>query len=138
MKSILVVSDNYPSPKFPARGIFVYQLIQKFAEKLQITVVSPKVIFKGAFNKKQSYGNENCKVIRPVYLGFSESAPSFLKKFSRFTKRKVVEIAAMSTSTKYDLIYTHFLWNALICINLKKKVEHPTCCCVGGIGYFKI
>ena len=42
---ILVVSNNYPSLKYPSRGVFVYNLIQQFC-KLghQVTVISPENI----------------------------------------------------------------------------------------------
>ena len=65
---ILVISNNYPSTSLPTYGVFVYNLIQKFA-KLghEVSVIAARSIWyiPGANNEKISYGDELATVYYP-------------------------------------------------------------------------
>ena len=114
---ILVVSDNYPSLENPARGTFVYNLIQQFCSLgHEVTVISPQNFLSKGAKKVESYGEENCMVYRPTSYSFSN------RNILGYNTYLLSEISAVQSVKKvvalqnleFDVVYCHFLWNAII------------------------
>lgn len=112
--NILVVSNNYPSYISPNHGAFVYNLIQEFAKKNNVKVISPQRLHKIFGAKCKTYGEENAEVLRPTYLSLSDRSIVGVKTlpFTDYFYMKSVKRAIRSLSFKPDVIYTHFLKNA--------------------------
>src|SRR5690606_1588419 len=74
-----------------------------------------------------SYGKENCKVYRPLYLSLSN------KKFSKIdfgelssnSYSKAVNYALNRLDKKPDLVYAHFLYNARAVVDYTFKFSIP-------------
>lgn len=131
---ILVVSNIYPSFKYPASGVFVYNLIQQFP-KLghEVTVISPENILSIGAKKVKSYGVENCTVYRP----FSFSASN--KQIGSFNTYRITELAQIKGiqrtvakhNLEFDFVYAHFMMNGFIAVNALKKYKKPVFVAIG-------
>lgn len=126
--NIIVVCDNYPSDRIPNKGAFVYNLIQELSRYHNITVIAPYKIHELLKPKsKDGYGKENCKVYRPVYLSLSNKKILGIntKIFSRSLARKTVNRCLNSLPFKPDIIYAHFVYNALSALPYIMKTKVP-------------
>jgi len=132
---ILVISNNYPSLEYPTRGVFVYNLIQEFC-KLghKVTVISPKSIsITKAFQKKKSYGVENCMVHRPI--SFSASSIQ-LGSFNTSRVAELGQIAGIRRTIKkynieFDFVYSHFMVNGIIAVHALNSYNKPIFVAIG-------
>ena len=61
MKSIAIISHNYPSKSMPQNGAFVYNLVQELNSTQNIIVIAPFKITDIFKKKHDSYGSERCK-----------------------------------------------------------------------------
>lgn len=111
---ILVVTSNYPSDALPNYGAFVYTLMQELGTMHDITIISPEKFHNFLKKKKGSYGEEKCKVYRPLYFSLGNKAISAVKlgKISSYLYNRAVNRAIRKLPAKPDLVYTHFLYNA--------------------------
>lgn len=133
---ILVISNNYPSDFAPNYGAFVYNLMQKIATSNDITVLAPRKIHT-LFNKKiGNYGVEKCTVLRPSYFSFSNKklAGIDLNKISRWAYSRAINRALNQTS-KPDIIYCHFLLNAIPIIGFANANNIPIVVASGESSY---
>jgi len=131
---ILVVSNIYPSFKYPGSGVFVYNLIQQFP-KLghEVTVISSENILSIGAKKGKSYGVENCTVYRP----FSFSASN--KQIGSFNTYRITELAQIKGvqrtvkrhNLEFDFVYAHFIMNGFIAVNALKKYKKPVFVAIG-------
>lgn len=122
--NILVVSNNYPSLQAPGRGAFVYNLVQEFAKTNQVTVLVPEKAH-NAFKVKaaESYGNEACAVLRPKHLSFSNKKILGFNTVSltRYFTKKAVSKVLSNLESKPDVVYCHFLTNAIPVLDYVEK-----------------
>ena len=133
--NILVISNNYPSPKFPARGVFVYNLIQQFSNQgHNVTVISPETYsIANIFRKKKSYGVEKCTVYRPKFLSASS------KQLGSFNTYRIAELGQINgirrtivkNKVQFDFVYSHFMMNGIVAVNALKKFNKPIFCAIG-------
>jgi glycosyltransferase involved in cell wall biosynthesis len=131
---ILVVSNNYPSLEYPARGVFVYNLVQQFC-KLghEVTVICSKNILATGTKKVKSYGEENCTVYRPSYFSLSN------KQIGPFNTYRVGEISQIKSIKKnlkkhnleFDFVYAHFMMNGICALNALKHYNKPFFVAIG-------
>ncbi|WP_262250017.1 glycosyltransferase [Parapedobacter soli] len=115
MKNLTVVSSNYPSDRFPARGAFVYNLVQKLCDYYEVTVIAPYKITNFLTANRTNYGVERARVIRPRYVSLGNRkllGIDFGKLSLYFAKRAVYKI--LKSLPKPDLIYTHFFSSGLL------------------------
>lgn len=124
--NILLISDNYPSDRKPSKGVFVYNLVQELSYHHNITVIAPFKIHDLLKSKsKGGYGEERCKVHRPLF--FSVSNKKILGvdtgALSMYFKAKAVSKSIDSLPVKPDIIYAHFISNALSV--LPYIIKHP-------------
>ena len=126
--NLVILSDNYPSDRMPNKGVFVYNLVQELSQYHHITVIAP-YRFNHLFKPKSAdgYGNERCKVYRPVYFSFSNKKVLGMDTgvWSRFFMAKSVNKCLMRLPVAPDLIYAHFLSNAFSGLAYFKKKSVP-------------
>ena len=135
---ILVVSNNYPSTRFPGCGAFVYNLVQEFAKANQVTVIAPEKAH-DAFKPKaaESYGNEVCTVLRPKHLSFSNKKILGFNTVSltRYFTKKAVSQELSNLESKPDVVYCHFLINAVPVLDYVEKNSLPLVIASGESAY---
>lgn len=133
---ILVISNNYPSNDNPNSGVFVYNLIQQFAKQgNEVTVISPRGI---SLKKKKrqnttNYGEELCKVYRPEFISASA------KKLFNFNTYQITEKGQINAVKKivkenkveFDVVYAHFITNAIIAVNALSSYKKPIYAAIG-------
>src|SRR5690606_32011273 len=112
---ILVLSDNYPSQRYPTRGVFVYNLIREFAKFYRVVVVSPVPLGRKSSSKlKKLEGDPSYSVNYPRYLSFSKAnyyIPYLYCIKAHFVKRAVEK--EILKIPEIHFIYTHFLGSAI-------------------------
>ena len=125
---ILVISDNYPSTKFPNTGVFLYNLVQEMVlDGNSVTVISPQILTRGKFvRRKIDYGLERAKVYRPFIISFSTRRIfSFnLYFFTIFQQVFRIRSIVRSHSVSFDIIYCQFLSNSLIAARAFPKCNY--------------
>jgi len=130
---ILVVSDNYPSHKYPSHGIFLYKLVQKFVGMgHEVTVVPPQKVW-DRFSKGKSYGDENARVIRPDVLSFSAKALPGCNTYrlTHLAKSIAVRRAVKKHNIEFDVVYGHFLRSIFITLDALQACGKPFFVAVG-------
>lgn len=132
---ILVISNCYPSKTAPNNGVFVYNIIQEFANaNHQVSVISADAIkFSKSGLSVSSYGEERCQVYRPKYISasakwiFNFNTYRIGEYFQIRTIRKILR----EKSIKPDLVYAHFLSNAFIAVQVFRGSGIPVIAAVG-------
>src|SRR5690606_10311851 len=103
------ISNNYPSPKFPQKGTFVYELIQKFIQlEHGVTVISPYKI--DAFpRRKYEYGKDEATVYRPIVLSFSNIKILRWNTYhiGKFFQVRAIRGIILNRKPRFDVIYAH-------------------------------
>src|SRR5690554_5518520 len=124
---ILVISNNYPSNASPNYGAFVYNLMQELAKQHQISIVAPYKVTHLFRKGKPTYGIEKCEVYRPLYLSMSNKRIAGINTgvVSSFCYKRAVARVLDRLPEKPDLIYTHFLSNALPVMAYAKEHKIP-------------
>jgi glycosyltransferase involved in cell wall biosynthesis len=133
--NILIVSDNYPSLKKPARGVFVYNLIQQFARLGHtVHIIAPE----GRLSRKSSkeekdYGTELGTVYRPKFLNASAKS---IFGFNTYRIGELGQIRAVRKTVKrykieFDVVYAHFLANAFIAVGALSEYNKPIYAAIG-------
>jgi glycosyltransferase involved in cell wall biosynthesis len=135
---LVVVSDNYPSDRKPNKGAFVYNLVQELSLYHNITVIAPFKI-RDLFNpkSKEGYGKERCKVHRPLFVSISNKKILGINTgiWSRYFIAKAVNRCLNSLPVKPDMIYAHFISNALSGLSYVKKHSIPLVIASGESSY---
>jgi len=125
--NILVITNNYPSKRFPNHGAFLYNLIQELAVRHQITVISPNKLHQSLRKQQATYGKERCEVYRPLYFSISNRKIAGINtgKISDWFYDKAVKRILGRLSAKPDVIYVHFLSNALPVLDHASQHDIP-------------
>jgi glycosyltransferase involved in cell wall biosynthesis len=132
---ILIISDNYPSEQHPTNGVFVYNLVQQFA-KLghEVIVIAPfQLVPRKIKFKKVVYGNELAKVYRPLFTSLSTKQ---IGSFNTYTIARKIQVNAIQRIIKknkieFDVVYCHFIKNALLGVEALEKYNKPFIAAVG-------
>lgn len=132
---ILVISDNYPSEKHPTNGVFVYNLVQQFV-KLghDVHVIAPvQVVPRKIKRKKQEYGEELATVYRPLFTSLSTKQ---LGSFNTYYIARKIQVESIKKIVKkhkidFDVVYCHFIKNALLGVEALSKYNKPFIAAVG-------
>lgn len=135
---ITIVSNNYPTYKNPNKGAFVFNVVQMLAKTNQVTVISPlKIQEYFSFKPRVSYGIENCKVYRPLYLSVSNKRIFGINfaRISLFFQSIAVSLCLLTRGRKTDAIYCHFIVNALTIYFVAKMRKTPVVIASGESSY---
>ncbi len=132
---ILVISDNYPSTSNPTNGVFVFNLVQQFA-KLghEVTVIAPfQVVPRKIKIKRQDYGKDLVRVYRPLFTSASTKQIGGFNTYSIARKQQVFAIKRIVKrhKMKFDIVYSHFIKNALLAIEALDIYNKPFITAVG-------
>lgn len=132
---ILVISDNYPALRHPTNGVFVYNIVQQFA-KLghQVHVIAPyQFVPKKIKLKKKNYGQELVTVYRPLFTSLSTKQIGKFNTYSIARRLQVLAIKRIIRRNKieFDVVYCHFIKNALLGIEALEKYNKPFIAAVG-------
>lgn len=137
---ILIFSDNYPSDKRPQSGTFVYKFVQSIVKHGCIaTVLAPGKLY-NSFGRNKStnkeYGMERAIVHRPFVLSVSNRWIFNWNTFQVYKngKIRVLKKYLRKTQVPNDIIYCHFLSNALIAAEVCMNSNIPI---VAAVGEFK-
>jgi glycosyltransferase involved in cell wall biosynthesis len=118
-KQILAVTNNFPTSRFPEKGVFVMNILKEFHRQgVEVDVIAPMSIgteLKRLSHKTSGIDFGGLKVRQPYYFSIST-------RFSRF--RKIITRCndwlfglslrvAFNKKKKYDFIYCHFLQSAI-------------------------
>lgn len=123
---ILVIAGNYPSRSQPNNGAFVYNLMQEIGKQHQVIVISPSKIDKLFKRHTKTYGLEICEVKRPTYLSLGRRIGTLdSEKIGVYFYKKAVNRVLKQLNTKPDVIYCHFLKNAIPVLNYSKDNNIP-------------
>ncbi len=136
--NILVISDNYPSDRRPSKGVFVYNLVQELSYYHNITVVAPFKIHDLLKSKsKGGYGGERCKVHRPLFFSVSNKKILGVNTgaWSMYFKANAVNKCIINLPNKPDIIYAHFISNALSVLAYIKNHPSPLVVASGESSY---
>lgn len=116
MKKLVIVSSNYPSKISPARGAFVYNIVQKLCNYYDVTVIAPFKISDLFKKPKVKHDNDHALVIRPWYLSVSNRKwfGLDLGKLSLFFGKLAVNKVLRDLPHKPDIIYSHFFLSGLL------------------------
>lgn len=134
MNIFVVASNNYPSKKEPHKGTFVYNLVQEFVKLGNcVTVFAPKKMFVTPNTAKVDYGSEGAFVFRPIFLSLSNKNLFLFNTF--FITRKIL-VRLLKRTLKFnnirpDVVYAHFLSNALIASEAFYDMNIPIIVAVG-------
>lgn len=135
--NILVISNNYPSYSQPNYGAFVYNLMQEMQKNNEITIITPLKIHQIFDKKQKTYGIEKCKVYRPLYFSFSNRNILGFNtgKLSAYFYKKAVRRVLRKLDRKPEVIYAHFLSNALSIFQYSKEFKIPLVVASGESSY---
>ncbi|HUN01330.1 MAG TPA: glycosyltransferase [Niabella sp.] len=135
--NILIISDNYPSNRMPNKGAFVYNLVQELSQYHKITVIAPFKVHDLLKSKSKGYGEERCKVYRPLYFSFSNKRFLGINSgsWSRHLKARAVNKCITDLSVKPDIIYAHFIQNAWFDFNYLEEYSIPLVIASGESSY---
>src|SRR5690606_17409441 len=110
-----------------------YRLVQEFVHQgNNVTVISPQKIQLTKKNKS-SYGKEIAKVYRPKILSLSNKSVLGYNTYnvSRYTKVSAIRRCVRQNKLEYDVIYCHFISNALFVAEALKDTTKPIYVAVG-------
>jgi len=115
MKTIVVIADNYPSNKFPAKGTFVSNIVREFGKHYNVVVISPIVLSnKSLFGLVSNASDSRIDVRYPRYLSFSNLIFEFELLYR--VRNRIMAAAVVNQLRKIPeihFIYCHFLSSAI-------------------------
>lgn len=111
--------------------------MQEMARSHRITVVSPFKLHELNKPKQATYGDESCEVKRPYFLSLSNKKIGFINtgKLSHYLYKKAVQKTLKTIQQKPDIIYCHFLSNAIPVLDYAKKNNIPIVVASGESSY---
>ncbi|MDH5182182.1 MAG: hypothetical protein OEY07_21180, partial [Gammaproteobacteria bacterium] len=137
-RKVLAVTTNFPSPRFPEKGVFVRNiLLEMTRQNADVDVIAPLSWVAGLktlFKPKQKVNLSPLNVQQPMITTFSLRFGKFIYKFfmwlndlsfNRGVRRSI------NHDTKYDFCYCHFLRSGLAVVDLLKSKNTPIVLNVG-------
>lgn len=127
MKTIVVLSNNYPSEQNPTRGVFVYNLIKEFSRDYKVIVISLLAFNLKNKGRQQKLAEDPAeKVVFSKHISFSNLVYRFpvLNKIKDKNTKTIIE-KELSKIGKIHFMYAHFLGSALPAIDFAYKNKIP-------------
>lgn len=127
MKTIVVLSNNYPSEQNPTRGVFVYNLIKEFSRDYKVVVISLLAFNLKNKGRQQKLAEDPAeKVVFPKHISFSNLVYRFpvLNKIKDKSTKTIIEKELGKIEDIY-FVYAHFLGSALPAIDFAYKNKIP-------------
>lgn len=117
-------------------GAFVYNLAQGLSKHHEVVVISAFKI-SDVFKKKAFYGEERCRVYRPWYLstGNRKILGVDLERWSFRFRKWAVKMCFLTKVKECDLVYAHFLINALTIDEVARNKKIPLVIASGESSY---
>lgn len=133
---ILVVTDNYPSNSKPARGTFVYDLVQELCKQgAQLEVIAPKPLWLRDKGGVTTYGPECAQVHRPSFLPIPHRTvlPGFnTVRIAHGSFLRASHKAAAQLLQLPDVVYGHFLYpGGVSALSLAGRFQVPSVVALG-------
>ncbi len=132
---IVVVSGSYPQRLQPARGVFVYNLVEEWRRQgHEVVVIAPLLLgskyFKSWFGNSSAASKEDTGTVhRPKALSFSNlnlGAGLSTAHLTQWSFNRVVFQAIRALPWTPDLVYGHFLFPAgASCVAVTKQFGYP-------------
>jgi teichuronic acid biosynthesis glycosyltransferase TuaC len=101
--------------------------MQELATDHQVSIITPRKVHHLLKKGESTYGKEKCKVYRPLYLSVSNREIGWINtgNLSSYCFERAVHGALKKLGEKPDLIYAHFLSNALPVISFAQHHKIP-------------
>ena len=140
IKSICVITPEYPSENRPYMFTFVDQLVCAMADAgTEVYVITPHDRFKpeskGEHNRiRQTPGGKDVKIYSPAVLTLTtrKIGPVNMSLLSERLFSRAVQKTITKNHLKPDILYAHFLFPAGTCAaTLGKKLGIPSVCAFG-------
>ena len=116
---ILAVTNNFPTSRFPEKGVFVLNILKEMQRQgVEVDVIAPVSIgteLKRFGRKKSVLDFGGLKVRQPYYLNIPQRFPRFRKSITRVNDWLfgLSLRIAFNKKKKYDFVYCHFLQSAI-------------------------
>jgi teichuronic acid biosynthesis glycosyltransferase TuaC len=131
IKKVLAVTNNFPSSRFPEKGVFVMNILKEMHRQgVEVEVIAPVSIgteLKRLYRKKSALDFGGLKVRQPYYFNIPQRFASFRKSITRVNDW----LFGLSLRTgynkkeKYDFVYCHFLQSAIPVLQYLKIRDIP-------------
>ncbi|MFT6908009.1 MAG: teichuronic acid biosynthesis glycosyltransferase TuaC [Oleiphilaceae bacterium] len=132
LTKVLAVTTNFPSPRFPEKGVFVKNILLEMArQNAEVDVISP-ISWVSAIKtlsrerKPIDYGLLN--VCQPTITTLSLRSRGWLRKlfvkFNDYSFMRAVD-SSVKKDTRYDLCYCHFYRSGKALLNIMEKNNVP-------------
>jgi teichuronic acid biosynthesis glycosyltransferase TuaC len=118
-KKILAVTNNFPTTRFPEKGVFVMNILKEMHRQgAQVDVIAPVSIgsvIKRLGKKPSVVDFGGLKVRRPYYFIIPNRFPRFRKIVTHVNNRffGLSLRIAFNKKKNYDFVYCHFLHSAI-------------------------
>lgn len=118
IKRILAITNNFPTPRFPEKGVFVKNILQEFNRQgIEVDVIAP-ISFGTELKRimgssvKPDYTGLNVK--QPYYFAFPQRLKSLRKVITKVNNFLFgISLKWSFKNRQYDVIYAHFLQSAI-------------------------
>ncbi len=130
VKKILAVTNNFPTPRFPEKGVFVMNILKEMRRQgIEVDVIAPISLgteFKRMKRSPVKVDFEGLNVIQPYYLSIPQRFPRFRKAITRINDFLFgLAVWLCYRKKDYDLVYTHFLQSAIPVITFLRRNTAP-------------
>lgn len=119
VKKILAVTNNFPTSRFPEKGVFVMNILKEMQRQgVEVDVIAPISIgteLKRFGRKKSTLDFGGLKVRQPYYISIPQRFPRFRKSIT-LVNDWLFGLSlriAYNKKKKYDFVYCHFLQSAI-------------------------
>lgn len=132
ISKVLAITTNFPTPRFPERGVFVRNILLEMTRKnAEVDVVAPAswttgLKYIGKKRKNIEFGklNVNQPIIFTFPLRFFKKFEILFNKFNDFVLKWAVK-KTIKDAAEYDLCYCHFYRSGKAAIDIMEKYEVP-------------
>lgn len=117
-KKVLAITNNFPTPRFPEKGVFVLNILQEMSRQgVEVDVIAPISIGTELKRLKRLPVKNNFKglnVSQPYFFSIPQRLGRFKKTIAWINDFLFgLSLRFSYKSKKYDFVYTHFLQSAI-------------------------
>jgi teichuronic acid biosynthesis glycosyltransferase TuaC len=117
-KKILAITNNFPTSRFPEKGVFVMNILHEMASRgIVVDVIAPVSLgaeLKRFFYKPKTLDFGLLNVEKPFFISIPQRFPRFRKQITKINDWLFgLSIGSSVKSSSYDVIYCHFLQSAI-------------------------
>jgi glycosyltransferase involved in cell wall biosynthesis len=134
---ILAVTNNFPTTRFPEKGVFVMNILKEMSRQgVEVDVIAPVSVgteLKRFNRKTAALDFSGLKVRQPYYISIPQRFPRFRKSITRVNDWLfgLSLRIAFNKKEKYDFVYCHFLQSAIPVIQGLQTRDIPTLVNIG-------